>query len=339
VPTAKRKRRHLVIIQAYIDESGGKGQGSVFAFSALIASAKDWDGFSNDWQSRLDEHPRIKYFKMHEAAKFKGQFQGWSLRARNEKLRRLCEPIQGLVELFCVLDLGAFAKTLAAHSYKPMDSPYFYPFHIIIMAIALEMIDLGVDEPFEIFFDEHVIFGPAAKSWYPIVRASVDDDMRAVMPVEPFFRSDSDTLPLQAADMTAWLRRRWNNEGLEKSHLKWLESELSKRLIPAQNSQYLDQARMEKIVKQSYSPEIQEKMQRSAAQLDEQLGPDWPSKFRKPKMSKPAAEFKHFDQTMEQLLKVPHSKIKAQLDAAKSGKAKKRKPKTSASRDKSDAGT
>lgn len=262
-----------MIVQAYIDESGGKGQGSVFVFSALLASAKDWNGFSNEWQSRLDEHPKIKYFKMHEAAKLKGEFEGWSIGARDAKLRRLCEPMRGIIELFCVLDLKAFEKTLAAHSIKPMTTPYFYPFHIIIMAIGLEMSDLGVQEPCEIFFDEHMIFGAPAKSWYPIVRFAMDDNMKAVLPVEPLFKSDSVALPLQAADMTAWLRRRWNNEGLEKTHLKWMESEFADILIPAQNSQYLDESRMENIVKMSYSSEIRGKLQQAAEQLAPVLGP------------------------------------------------------------------
>jgi hypothetical protein len=272
-----------MIVQAYIDESGGKGQGSVFVFSALIASAKDWDGFSNEWQSLLDEHPAIKYFKMQEAATLKGQFQGWAYAARDAKLRRLCKPMRGLIELFCVLDLKVFAKTLAAHSLKPMTNPYFYSFHIMIMAIALEMIDLDVKEPCEIFFDEHMIFGPPAKSWYPIIRASADADTRAVMPVEPLFRTDTVVLPLQAADMTAWIRRRWNNEGLKKVHLEWMEDELANTLVPAQNSQYLDEQRMAGIVKTSYAPEMNKKLKRAAKQLEDTLGPEWVSLVRRKK--------------------------------------------------------
>ena len=43
------------------------------------------------------------------------------------------------------------------------------------------------------------------------------------------------------------------------------------------------------------------------------------------------SEFDNFDKTMRQLLKVPHSEIKAKLDAEKLAKQKKRKPKASAS--------
>jgi len=47
-------------------------------------------------------------------------------------------------------------------------------------------------------------------------------------------------------------------------------------------------------------------------------------------MKKETKEFEHFDRTMRDLMKVPHSEIKAKLDAEKG--AKKRKPKkTSAS--------
>lgn len=42
-------------------------------------------------------------------------------------------------------------------------------------------------------------------------------------------------------------------------------------------------------------------------------------------------EFERFDETMSALLKIPHSEIKAKLDAEKAKKQKKkRKPKTSA---------
>jgi hypothetical protein len=41
-------------------------------------------------------------------------------------------------------------------------------------------------------------------------------------------------------------------------------------------------------------------------------------------------EFANFDDTMTQLLKVPHSEIKEKLDAEKASKPPKRKPKSKA---------
>jgi len=39
------------------------------------------------------------------------------------------------------------------------------------------------------------------------------------------------------------------------------------------------------------------------------------------------SEFDNFDRTMRDLVKVPHGEIKAKLDAEKSARGKKRKPK------------
>jgi hypothetical protein len=48
--------------------------------------------------------------------------------------------------------------------------------------------------------------------------------------------------------------------------------------------------------------------------------------------NKKQSEFDKFDSAMRQLVSVPHDRVKAELDAEKRGKTKKRKPKkTSAS--------
>jgi len=56
------------MVQAYVDESGGKGQGSVFVFSALVSSVDHWQAFTEAWQACLDESSSVRYFKMNEAA-------------------------------------------------------------------------------------------------------------------------------------------------------------------------------------------------------------------------------------------------------------------------------
>ena len=43
-------------------------------------------------------------------------------------------------------------------------------------------------------------------------------------------------------------------------------------------------------------------------------------------MAKNQDEFTNFDRTMRELLKVPHSEIKAKLDAEKKAKKRKRRP-------------
>jgi len=51
---------------------------------------------------------------------------------------------------------------------------------------------------------------------------------------------------------------------------------------------------------------------------------------------KKESEFRRFERAVEELLKVPHSEIKAKLDAEKAAKKRKKSKKSSASREVSD---
>ena len=53
---------------------------------------------------------------------------------------------------------------------------------------------------------------------------------------------------------------------------------------------------------------------------------------------KSGSEFENFDRTMQELMKVPHSEIKAELDAEKAAKKKKRKAKEPSASGRADGG-
>jgi hypothetical protein len=53
-------------------------------------------------------------------------------------------------------------------------------------------------------------------------------------------------------------------------------------------------------------------------------------------MKKTSPEFNRFNRTMQQLVKVPHSNIKAKLEAEKSAKQERKAKRASASRDSGD---
>ncbi len=261
-----------MIIQAYADESGGKGQSSVFVFSAVLASATDWINFTDAWRAILDEpKPRpVRYFKMYEAAKCNGQFRGFSETERDDKIRKLLDPMRGLLEVFCIADMAGFEKTLARFNPRPLRDPYFQQFQILIMAITLTLLDLGITEPFEMVFDEHKIFGPKARAWYPFVRECCDEDMHAVMPSDPTFKSDLEFPALQAADMLAWLRRAWNDNRFQQ--FAWIEKELAQRMYVSKHSQYLDEGRMQGIVNKSFTPEYEDRARKAFAEYQKSHG-------------------------------------------------------------------
>jgi len=254
-------------IQAFIDESGGKGQSKVFAMAGWFGRREEWGLFSTEWQQCLKSTPQIAYFKMREAAALGGQFRGFSEDSRDEKLRALARIIRkyAAVAIHCTTDLDAFAGTIGKAG-KPFSDPYFWPFHITIMAVCFDLVDRGYHEPVEIIFHENSIFGRRAKKWYPIVRAMLTEPAEAaVMPLEPTFGSDIVFLPLQASDMLAWVMRRTMNEhwslverwdqggslaaGKEESgDFSWLVGEELRFVEMSPHSQFMTRRRLEGII-------------------------------------------------------------------------------------------
>ena len=216
-------------IQGYVDESGLDGRSQWLVFSALLATVEDWMAFSSRWKSILDEHPRLAYFKMNEAVGFTGEFYRWSEANRNQKLIRLAGTFRvgkyGFIENTVTADLRAIERDLLPISQKPVSEPYFWPFQLTIKSACLSILATSPDYdiPMEFFFDEHVIFGPRAKAWYPVVRAMAEPNLRALMPVEPLFRDDKSTMPLQAADLTAWMSR---HDRTGANEFAWLKDHL-----------------------------------------------------------------------------------------------------------------
>lgn len=251
--TATIGGRPTLPVKAFIDDSGGKNQGSVFVFAGWIGDV-DWEAFSSDWARCLERPPKIDYLSMREAAsvrwQVRGQFRGFSEPDRDQKLRDLAGVIREyrLIAYGCSTDLDAFDKSFARAYLKPFNHPYFWPFQVTILGIGLELANRGFKVPAEIIFDEHNIFAPRVKKWYPSVREAMEDEnVRAVLPLEPIFKSDKECLPLQAADMLAWLWRTALGEG---GKLNWLIEEFGAELSAF--SQSLGPGWMNSILERSY---------------------------------------------------------------------------------------
>jgi len=268
-----------VAVQAYVDDSGGKGQGRVFVFSALVAMAEEWVAFTDEWDSCLKQSPSIRYFKMDEAAGRDGEFRGFSPKERDEKLKKLCSILnrRTITEISCTLVLEDFFKKWAHRLGRPASEPYFFPFLVINEALGYEVLGRGLREPCEVFFDENVIFGPRVKAWYPIIRAGQEKLLQATMPIDPLFRSDKDILPLQAADLTAWIQRNLHEEGWRD--FEWLESHLN--LIEVSPlSRVLDAEWIDSMLNHKYSADEIERNREIMHAYKETFGFEWPPKTK-----------------------------------------------------------
>lgn len=258
LPTEAASGGLLLPIQAWIDDSGGKGQSPVVVFAGWIGKAEDWANFSDDWVQCLASRPKINYLKMREAASKTGQFEGMLPEFRNKKLRDLAKVITkyDFSAYWYISDMEAFSDTLAKFYRRPFSDYYFWAYMQTMMGIGYGVSSEGHDEKIEIIFDEHDIFSPDAKRWYPRIRRSLRQSAEQnaiarkifqVMPIKPRFRDDIKFVPLQAADMLAWsINRSLRGE----NQFLWLwEEEFDDQVKLSTGSQVVDRTRMERSIR------------------------------------------------------------------------------------------
>src|SRR5690348_7326461 len=117
----------LVMLQAFIDDSEGKSGRRPLVLAAYVHAAEEWIQFSDAWDAALHEEPRIEYFKMVEAQNLRGEFKGWSHKARTKKLFRLAKVIAefGPLSLDCSLSVRCHKEVLKPHAPYGLSSPYY----------------------------------------------------------------------------------------------------------------------------------------------------------------------------------------------------------------------
>src|SRR5579864_4179881 len=128
LPEEARRRRYLMPVQTFVDDSGGKGHSRYFVLAGLIADAESWLAFSDEWAAYLKQAPSIRRFKMRDAAARTGEFRNWEPQDRDDKLRGFAKIVNRHARLltYTVIDLAAHAETWAKDKWKVSTDPYFW---------------------------------------------------------------------------------------------------------------------------------------------------------------------------------------------------------------------
>ncbi|MBZ5588140.1 MAG: DUF3800 domain-containing protein [Acidobacteriia bacterium] len=109
-PKSLRSEKRLVmILEAYLDESGIDHGSKVVSVGALLATQGHWEAFSRVWRQALAEWG-IREFKMADFVNGAGEFKGWS---KIEKRRRFSR----VVEMIKTHDVAAFGVMLPTKPY------------------------------------------------------------------------------------------------------------------------------------------------------------------------------------------------------------------------------
>jgi hypothetical protein len=218
LPSPQRGKRLLVMLQAYLDNSGWDGASPVFVMAGYVAPEAHWESFSDDWQAVLDlETPRkLGPFKMNEAYRRhvpESQFYGWTEEQRDARLVELVKVINkhAMHGIVSVIPVEPYLK-LFKGKFKPtaLDRPYFLSFFGVLAELLKLTRDLKLDDRIDFYFEEE---GGESKSLiqdqYDLCMSMAPAEIKNLVGGPPSFKKDEDLRPLQAADMYAWLVRRY----------------------------------------------------------------------------------------------------------------------------------
>lgn len=196
-----------------------------------MGNAERWAEFSDASGDHLKLSPSVRYLKMNEAVKLKGEFRSWGAAERDNKLAGCAQIINRFRPdrgIYFINDLIAWKQFMPERRIRTLADPHFHGFNAMISAVCNEALDMGVDEQIEIIFDQHVIFGPRVSLWYPALKEMIEltnperaERVRNILPSAPLFRDDQKFSPLQAADILAWLLRHAFSDRIPGSETAW----------------------------------------------------------------------------------------------------------------------
>jgi hypothetical protein len=256
----------LTGFQAFFDDSGTGVP--VFVLSGFVSPIYRWGAFSEEWQALLDESPKLKYFKMWEAAHLSDQFGGMKAEQRNERIQKFFRLIQKAVELSasCVIPIAPFKRIWKGKidGGKEWSDPYYVALWDMITFLTDKHFRMRLFEAMatndgqspsiygtlEFIFDDNARLAALVPPYYQLIRAKLHPLFRGWIGVSPKFENDLEFLPLQACDAQSWYFRRlyaerFHNEPFKPDMPKSLFAPLDE--IPAAMS-FFSPERMRKTV-------------------------------------------------------------------------------------------
>ena len=213
IPISRRGDRYFLMLQACIDDSGSEPQSPTFVLAGFLANVTQWERFTNAWEAKLHEHPRIEYLKMSEAMGLHNQFENFNEEQRDRKVTALAGLAHDHIEarVDCVIERAIYdelIKPFGRRRNKIVKDPFFLCFYALVVEVSNFHLRLGIPKlDLRFVFDTHGKIGRRAKRYWDGARVEMDPDRAALLAPEPHFEDDKIFNPLQAADMYAWIIR------------------------------------------------------------------------------------------------------------------------------------
>jgi hypothetical protein len=207
-----------MILQGNFDDSGTSQGEFVCVIAGFISTVESWKVFSEEWRAKLDEYPGLRYFRMADAMSLRGQFErGWNSELRDQRVFELSEIIKKHVIIGVESKLRRVLYDRLVRGISPiLDDPYFPCVMQLIFAVHHWQI-VNRHSECDLIFDEQSDLAKHLLTQWPTFKDNVKrdgvypdskaEDWLALIEHSPIFRDDRRFLPLQAADMFAWIVR------------------------------------------------------------------------------------------------------------------------------------
>jgi hypothetical protein len=213
-----------MIWQAFIDDSGHRGHSPVLVLAGGISPIARWADFVPHWQGMLDMLPAIKYFKMNEAARGRGQFRGWSEERRKERVALAYSTIENYVEfqVSCIIHLEPFFRIFTEETTeKRAINPFYIGFSAIISGVARHQRSLGLINKVDFIFDDQCMEKGKIMDAWDLFKQYASSDTKDFIGRAPIFQDDKEVVPIQAADLIAWWIRKMASMKSNKIEVPW----------------------------------------------------------------------------------------------------------------------
>lgn len=231
--------RWLTMLATYIDDSG-RGQKPTFVFAGWVARAEHFIAFDKEWQSILDEKPRLAYLKTkHAMALHPGeQFKGWTRKQIDARIDKFMKAIEThyLARVSISVPYKHFETHYLGRIAERMDTPYVFAAYLVMIGAVGSLYEEGCRETVQFVYDttdwkEQDLI---TSGWRHMVDTA-PPRFRPLLGNPPDFRDDKVVLPLQAADLYAWHLRKAHmlsrRSGRQWEHPIWERLQQSRQVI------------------------------------------------------------------------------------------------------------
>lgn len=191
----------IVVLKAFIDESGVHAGSPVLTVAAYTGKPKAWRDWTKAWN--IKKRP-IKVYHAADAANLEGEFEGWKKEDMNALAERLLPVIAGseLAGVLVGIHMTEFENAIRdyPHLREILGSPYGACFHWLVGTIIRIQNNLGTAERISFVHENNDYQGEALQS-FDWIKKNVNHDDRLIALA---FGSKADYTPLQAADILAY---------------------------------------------------------------------------------------------------------------------------------------